>query len=74
MALADYARLRRWHVRIYQLMSRAFTPVYQSDSTILPILRDHLLAPISALPIVRTVLQKMVSGELTSLGPLAPRK
>lgn len=73
MALADYAQLRRWHVRIYQLMSRAFTPVYQSDSTILPILRDRLLAPVSDLPLVRTILQKMVSGELTSLGPLDPR-
>ncbi|WGI22589.1 NAD(P)/FAD-dependent oxidoreductase [Amylibacter sp. IMCC11727] len=71
MALADYATLRRWHVRIYQVMSRAFTPFYQSDSTILPILRDHLLAPVSDLPVIRTVLQKMVSGELTSLGQLA---
>lgn len=73
MALADYATLRRWHVRIYQLMSRAFTPLYQSDSTVLPILRDYLLAPVSDLPIVRTILQKMVSGELTSLGQLDPR-
>jgi 2-polyprenyl-6-methoxyphenol hydroxylase-like FAD-dependent oxidoreductase len=71
MALSDYAQMRRWHVRIYQLMSRAFTPFYQSDSTILPILRDYLLAPVSDLPVVRTILQKMVSGELTSIGPLA---
>lgn len=71
MALADYATLRRWHVRIYQVMSRALTPFYQFDSTVLPILRDHLLAPVSDLPVVLTILQKMVSGELTSLGQLA---
>ena len=70
-ALSDYAARRRWHVRIYQLMSRAFTPFCQSDSTILPILRDNLLAPVSDLPVIRTILQKIVSGELTSLGQLA---
>ncbi len=71
MALSDYAQMRRWHVRIYQLMSRAFTPFYQSDSSILPVLRDYLLAPVSDLPVVRGILQKMVSGELASIGPLA---
>jgi 2-polyprenyl-6-methoxyphenol hydroxylase-like FAD-dependent oxidoreductase len=70
-ALADYAAQRRWHVRIYQLMSRAFTPFYQSDSTILPILRDRLLAPVSDLPPMRNILQRMVSGELVSIGQLA---
>nr|WP_325250149.1 NAD(P)/FAD-dependent oxidoreductase [Amylibacter sp.] len=75
-ALEIYARNRRWHVRVYQWVSRIFTPFYQSDSTVLPILRDHLLAPVSGLPIVRTILQQMVSGELVSIGQLAnnPRK
>ena len=52
-------------------MSRAFTPFYQSDSTLLPILCDHLLAPVSDLPVVRNILQKMVSGELVSIGQIA---
>jgi 2-polyprenyl-6-methoxyphenol hydroxylase-like FAD-dependent oxidoreductase len=71
IGLTEYAAMRRWHVRMYQVMSRAFTPFYQSDSTILPILRDHLLAPVSDLPIVRGVLQRMVSGELVPIGQLA---
>lgn len=71
MALSQYADERRWHVRIYQIMSRAFTPFYQSDSRILPLIRDHLLAPVSDLPIVRNILQRMVSGELVSIGPLS---
>ncbi|MDR6266161.1 NAD(P)/FAD-dependent oxidoreductase [Roseobacter sp. N2S] len=69
-ALDIYARNRRWHVRVYQWVSRIFTPFYQSDSTVLPILRDHVLAPVSGLPIVRSILQQMVSGELVSLGQL----
>ena len=38
-ALPDYAAMRRWHVRIYQGMSAAFTPMYQSGSRSLPVLR-----------------------------------
>ncbi|EDP62083.1 monooxygenase, FAD-binding protein [alpha proteobacterium BAL199] len=38
-ALRLYAAARRWHVRVYQAMSWAFTPQYQSDSRILPVLR-----------------------------------
>lgn len=70
-ALSNYAAIRRWHVRIYQLMSRTFTPFYQSDSIILPLARDKILAPVSDWPVVRTILQKMVCGELVSIGQLA---
>ncbi len=68
-ALSRYAALRRWHVRSYQGMSAAFTPMYQSHSKILPKLRDHLLAPMAQLPPVRSVLTRLVSGTL--LPPLA---
>ena len=44
-ALAGYARLRRLHVRLYQALSVVFTPFYQSDSLILPLIRDQLVSP-----------------------------
>lgn len=63
-ALADYARMRAGHVRLFQLMSFLFTPVYQSDSTILPWLRDWLAAPVSRIWPGPQVLAAMVSGGL----------
>jgi 2-polyprenyl-6-methoxyphenol hydroxylase-like FAD-dependent oxidoreductase len=39
-ALVLYAKKRRLHVRLYQFMSSLFTPFYQSDSLVLPTLRD----------------------------------
>ena len=68
-ALPRYAALRRWHVRGYQAMSAAFTPMYQSHSRILPRVRDHVLAPMSKLPPVRAVLTRLVAGTL--IPPLA---
>jgi 2-polyprenyl-6-methoxyphenol hydroxylase-like FAD-dependent oxidoreductase len=68
-ALPAYGRMRRWHVRSYQALSAAFTPMYQSDSRILPALRNHLLAPASEWPIVRQMLTRLVAGNL--LHPLA---
>ncbi len=68
-ALADYAAMRRWHVRAYQGMSALFTPMYQSGSRRLPVLRDRLLAPCSTLPLVRGVLTRLVAG--TMIPPLA---
>ena len=63
-ALALYAQSRRWHVRLYQMMSAAFTPQYQSDSHMLPLLRDHVLAPFSGLRPVQAILSRLVSGTL----------
>lgn len=68
-ALPHYARMRRWHVRSYQAMSAAFTPMYQSASTVLPRLRDHLLAPMATLWPINRMLTALVSGTL--LPPLA---
>ena len=64
-----YANMRRWHVRLYQAMSAAFTPQYQSDSRILPLLRDHLLMPVSRIWPVPRVLTRLVCGDL--IPPLA---
>ena len=63
-ALADYARMRAGHVRLFQLMSFLFTPVYQSDSRVLPWLRDWLAAPVSRVWPGPQVLAAMVSGGL----------
>jgi 2-polyprenyl-6-methoxyphenol hydroxylase-like FAD-dependent oxidoreductase len=45
-ALMAYADARRRHVRLYQLMSRILTPMFQSDLNGLSFLRD-LLAPMA---------------------------
>ncbi|WP_022704440.1 FAD-dependent oxidoreductase [Pseudorhodobacter ferrugineus] len=68
-ALPRYAQMRRWHVRTYQAMSAAFTPQYQSDSRILPALRDWVLAPLSLTWPLPRILSKLVAGEL--IPPLA---
>jgi hypothetical protein len=54
--------MRRWHVRLFQSASAMFTPFYQSDSRVLPVIRDWLAAPLSRLPVGRTVLARLVSG------------
>ncbi|MEM1373952.1 MAG: NAD(P)/FAD-dependent oxidoreductase [Pseudomonadota bacterium] len=64
-ALRLYADARRRHVAIYQAMSWAFTPQYQSNSRILPWLRDHIIFPMSQLPPVPSLLNRLVCGDLT---------
>lgn len=59
-----YAKLRRWHVRLYQGMSAVFTPQYQSGSRILPIVRDRLLMPVSQIWPVPRILTRLVGGDL----------
>jgi 2-polyprenyl-6-methoxyphenol hydroxylase-like FAD-dependent oxidoreductase len=60
--LRRYARMRYWHVRLFQGASAMFTPFYQSDSRVLPVVRDWLAAPLSRLPIGDQVLARLVSG------------
>ena len=68
-ALPLYAGLRRWHLFSYQAMSAVLTPMYQSHRRALPVLRDHLLAPLARLPPVRRLLTSLVTGDL--LPPMA---
>ena len=73
-ALMHYAAARRWHVRVYQAMSWAFTPQYQSDSKILPVLRDRALFPVSQIWPIPKVLTRLVCGDmLPPLGSLTSR-
>ncbi|TDR87313.1 2-polyprenyl-6-methoxyphenol hydroxylase-like FAD-dependent oxidoreductase [Enterovirga rhinocerotis] len=61
---------RRRHVRLYQAMTALFTPVYQSDSRVLPLLRDRVVGPASRLWPATVIQAAMVSGLVGS--PLKP--
>jgi 2-polyprenyl-6-methoxyphenol hydroxylase-like FAD-dependent oxidoreductase len=61
---AGYIRMRSFHVRLFQAMSWAFTPVYQSDSRVLPFVRDWLAAPVSKIWPAPPLLAALVSGAM----------
>ncbi len=61
-ALDAYARSRRRHVRLFQALSMAFTPFYQSDSRVLPFVRDRLVASIAKIPPAPQLLASIVAG------------
>lgn len=70
-AMQHYATMRRWHVRLFQWSSAAFTPFYQSDSRLLPLLRDHLLAPLTRVPPLDRFVARLVAG--MTVAPLRGR-
>jgi len=61
-ALERYARSRRRHVRVFQALSLLFTPFYQSDSVLLPFIRDRLAAALAKVPPAPQLLASMVAG------------
>jgi len=61
-ALRHYAKLRRLHVYLYQMMSLGLTPVFQSHGATLPWLRDTLFAPLSRWQPMQKVLAATVAG------------
>ncbi len=61
-ALRDAVELRRGHVGIYQWLTWLFTPVYQSDSRVLPFLRDRLVGPLSRRWPATRIQAAMVAG------------
>ena len=63
-ALRAYRHARKLHVGIYQGMSRVFTPMYQSNSHILPWLRDWIAFPLSRIPPSPRILSKLVRGDM----------
>lgn len=67
--LALYAKARRAHVWVYQSLSAAFTPQYQSGSIWLPKVRDHFLTPLSQTWPITRILTSLVCGTLVP--PLA---
>jgi len=62
--------LRRRHVLTYQWLTALFTPVYQSDSRMLPLIRDRVVGPLSKLWPATTIQAAMVSGLVGN--PLPP--
>jgi len=69
-ALDGFVRRRRTHAALYHLLSAVFTPVYQSDSRVLPLVRDLVMGPISKLWPATAIQAAMVSGLVG--GPLHP--
>jgi 2-polyprenyl-6-methoxyphenol hydroxylase-like FAD-dependent oxidoreductase len=69
-ALARAAAMRAFHVRLYQLLSALFTPAYQSDSRVLPFIRDRIVPPLSRLWPATAIQAAMVAG--TFGWPLKP--
>ena len=63
-ALAIYKKLRQHHIWLYQTISQLFTPFYQSDSRLLPWLRDSVATPLSQAPPAASILSSMVAGTL----------
>ncbi len=61
-----YRHFRADHVRIYQYLSQVFTPLYQSNSRVLPVIRDAVIHNFADLPIIRNVIANVVSGSLGS--------
>jgi hypothetical protein len=47
---------------LYQWLSAIFTPVYQSDSRVLPFVRDRVVGPLSKLWPATAIQAAMVSG------------
>jgi 2-polyprenyl-6-methoxyphenol hydroxylase-like FAD-dependent oxidoreductase len=65
-ALQTFAAMRSFHTRLFQWASATFTPFYQSDSRLLPWIRDWLAAPLSRLPVANSLLARLVSGTLAT--------
>ena len=66
-ALAAYARLRRRHVRFYQLASAALTPFFQSDSRLLADVRDLAFHRLKIVPYLRREMLRTLAGLKTGL-------
>ena len=49
-------------VRLFQLASALFTPFYQSDGRVLPLLRDHVLVPLTRMSPFDRFVARLVSG------------
>ena len=61
-AIARHEKMRRPHVAYYQLTSRALTPAFQSNSRIMPWLRDTFLVAARHIPIGGYVTRTTLSG------------
>ena len=63
-AIDAYCRARRYHVRLFQLLSQMFTPFYQGDSAALAFIRDQIVSTLAKVPPAPRFLASIVSGTL----------
>lgn len=63
-AIDAYCRARRYHVRLFQLLSQMFTPFYQGDSTTLAFIRDQIVSTVARIPPAPRFLASIVAGTL----------
>ncbi|HET7845548.1 MAG TPA: NAD(P)/FAD-dependent oxidoreductase [Xanthomonadales bacterium] len=61
-ALPAFARERTAHWRIYRLISRALTPLFQSELDVLARVRDVLMQPVGRLPFLRSEMLHVLCG------------
>ena len=54
--------MRRQNVLLFQALSALFTPAYPSESRILPLIRDRIVAPLSHLWPATRIQAAMVTG------------
>lgn len=62
----SYRHSRADHVQLYQWLSYVFTPLYQSDSRVLPVVRNLAMHRLARMPVIRNVIASVVSGRLGS--------
>ncbi len=65
-ALADFLKRRRRHVAVYQAISRFFTPFYQSNDPVRPLIRDWITAPLIRFPFLRGTFARLACGDLVA--------
>ena len=63
-AIEAYCRARRYHVRLFQLLSWMFTPFYQGDSAALAFIRDRVVSTLARIPPAPHLLAAIVAGTL----------
>jgi len=68
-ALSYYAQLRRKHVRMYQAVSYFLTPFYQSNSLLLPMLRDTFFEPVTSVGFMNRFITRLGAGMLGNPAP-----
>jgi salicylate hydroxylase len=65
--LQAFARKRKKHLGFYQTASHWLTPFFQSDSYVLPLIRDLTFGIMCKLPFVKTEMVRTLSGIKTGL-------
>lgn len=64
-----YRHLRADHILLYQWLSWIFTPLYQSDSKTLPMIRDFIIHHFAKKPLARDLIAHVVSGSFGDARP-----